>query len=1388
MSGTRQAGAGHAGGGAEQRAAAAKQSFRVISGFTPEQLQRLRSQIVAFKKMKRDEWDFAVPGRPGITAAQHMAERKRAFPGLGAAMGAGAAAAAAARAGINASFPAPARAPHAGTGAPRGRPPGAKNKATAVSHAGMPALTGVGAYGFRVKEADKGFPSAAVRGGGKGEKRWRAPPSVTTMPSWYRHPKRKAVFELVDEGAPEHTAADEENLRSSNVRPIPLHYDARAAVEGEADRRLERMRRARAAAIQNELETLDAAEARHDVTTLDASPTTSPTNGTRTRTEHANANTLNTLSLAEIRRAKRRLRIEAKGLALVRVQDATRACLVETQRELAEMGERQYRKLVREGERMKELAAKEDVRRAKREKEEHFKQIKEWRRVVAEAASDARELAVARNRAVLKAHEKMAKDHARRRRDEQAAAAARAAAAVSSTKEGAQTNAEYLRRVEALKANDMEAYRQLLAEARGREGAEGLGASPGLSAADERYASLQEFLEKTEGYLSQLGGKIAALKLDQQRSEAAARAAAEAEAAGATEEEAVAAAQAAADAAAAAGGRDLLDVAKKQDGGDSKQKYYALAHTESEKIVRQPRMLTAGSLRDYQLVSLNWMISLYNNRLNGILADEMGLGKTVQVCALIAYLWESKQNYGPHLIIVPNAVIVNWKSEIKLWLKNMAAVYYVGGREERAKIFAEQVLPLKFNVLVTTYEFIMRDRAKLSKINWQYAIIDEAQRLKDREGRLSRDLDRFRCNRRLLLTGTPLQNDLNELWSLLNLLLPQVFDNAKIFQQWFGDNGGKKASSAANLANLGGADAASEEDWMEKEKKIIVVSRLHQILEPFMLRRLVQDVERKLPPKVTVAVHCPFSAYQASVYDWVQTTGTIRVAPDAKIGLAARANFRGYLPLQNRCMELRKLCNHPALNYPAEKGGDWRDGAALVRACGKLWVLDRLLLKLRRAGHRVLLFSTMTKLLDLLEVYLKWRRDATAGGSGLEWCRIDGSTALDDRETAITEFNASGSNKFLFLLSIRAAGRGLNLQSADTVVVYDPDPNPKNEEQAVARSHRIGQKREVRCIHLEAVVDVAGAGRDENGVGRAGDVDDAPSNPPGAERPSFSLDDRTWGTGGAREYAESVESVVRNVIQQQKIEMADEIINAGRFDQRTTHAERRDTLEKLMQAQAEAGARSCAAPSMRELNRQIARTPEEIELFDAMDADSTLWPGPLATASATPPFIAYDAADRAEAVASSAKPKPGRAGDAAEAKKAADAQALSGVVLGRGERSRGGYVPGAYRAADAALTGADADAVRERAAAAADAKSAAAGEKDAARNAATTVPGESAGPLVDAAALDLEVIEAEDSEVTQDDDVLGGDDAGVVDFDPEEEEEEEEEDKEGQLKRKRDDE
>ena len=414
---------------------------------------------------------------------------------------------------------------------------------------------------------------------------------------------------------------------------------------------------------------------------------------------------------------------------------------------------------------------------------------------------------------------------------------------------------------------------------------------------------------------------------------------------------------------------------------------------------------------------------------------------------------------------------------------------------------------------------------------------------------------------------------------------------------------------------------------------------------------------------MTIARALSVQRYQAAVYDWVNRTGTIRVEPNVKIGLAARANFRGYLPLQNRCMELRKLCNHPALNYPVEKGGDWRSGEDLVRTCGKLWVLDRLLVKLRASGHRVLLFSTMTRLLDLLETYLKWRRE-TKAGEGMEWCRIDGSTALDEREVAITEFNAPDSKKFLFLLSIRAAGRGLNLQTADTVVVYDPDPNPKNEEQAVARSHRT---RSAEVLHSPRGC----GGRHRRGRRRGRRVERLLLEGGAA---ACGLDDPTWGTGGDRKFTESIESIVRNVIQQ-KIEMADEVINAGRFDQQTTHAERRETLEKLMQDQQGGNVRSCAAPSMRQLNEQLARSPQEVELFNKMDEQADLWPGTLTKAHETPHWIRYLAADRSEAIASNAKAKPGRAGDAEEARKQRRARGER-VALGRGERSRGGYVPG----------------------------------------------------------------------------------------------------------------
>ena len=319
------------------------------------------------------------------------------------------------------------------------------------------------------------------------------------------------------------------------------------------------------------------------------------------------------------------------------------------------------------------------------------------------------------------------------------------------------------------------------------------------------------------------------------------------------------------------------------------------------------------------------------------------------------------------------------------------------------------------------------------------------------------------------------------------------------------------------------------------------------------------------------------SAIQSAIYDWVKTTGTLRVDPDDE-ELRVQKNpyyqARSYRTLNNRCMELRKVCNHPLLTYPYfnDFSKDF-----LVKSCGKLWILDRILIKLQRTGHRVLLFSTMTKLLDILEEYLQWRR--------LLYRRIDGTTSLEDRESAIVDFNDPETECFIFLLSIRAAGRGLNLQTADTVIIYDPDPNPKNEEQAVARAHRIGQTREVKVIYMEAVVDKISSHLKEDEFRSEGAVD---------------LED---DLAGKDRYVGSIESLIRNNIQQYKIDMADEVINAGRFDQRTTHEERRMTLETLLHDEERYQETVHDVPSLQEVNRLIARSKEEVELFDQMDEE-----------------------------------------------------------------------------------------------------------------------------------------------------------------------------------------
>ncbi|KAK4794121.1 hypothetical protein SAY86_012115 [Trapa natans] len=861
-----------------------------------------------------------------------------------------------------------------------------------------------------------------------------------------------------------------------------------------------------------------------------------------------------------------RLQIEQKKLRLLDLQVRLRDEVDSEQQEIMAMPDRPYRKFVRLCERQRfEMARQVQVsQRVAREKQ--LKSIFQWRKKLLEAHWTIRDARIARNRGVAKYHERMLREFSKRKDDDRS------------------------KRMEALKNNDVERYREMLLEQQT--------SIPGEAA--ERYAVLSTFLTQTEEYLQKLGNKISAAKTQQEVEEAATAAAVAARVQGLSEEEVRTAA--------ACAGEEVMirhqfvEMNAPKD-GSYVSKYYNLAHAVNERVVKQPSMLRAGTLRDYQLVGLQWMLSLYNNKLNGILADEMGLGKTVQVMALIAYLMEFKGNYGPHLIIVPNAVLVNWKSEFYNWLPSVSCIFYVGAKDHRSKLFSQEVAAMKFNVLVTTYEFIMYDRSKLSKVEWKYIIIDEAQRMKDRESVLARDLDRYRCQRRLLLTGTPLQNDLKELWSLLNLLLPEVFDNKKVFHDWFSKPFQKE-----------GTTPNAEDDWLETEKKVITIHRLHQILEPFMLRRRVEDVEGSLPPKVSIVLKCRLSAIQSAIYDWIKSTGTLRIDPqdeERRIQKNPSYQARIYRPLNNRCMELRKACNHPLLNYPyySDFSKDF-----LVRSCGKLWILDRILIKLHRAGHRVLLFSTMTRLLDIMEEYLQWRR--------LVYRRIDGMTSLEDRESAIVDFNSPDSDCFIFLLSIRAAGRGLNLQSADTVIIYDPDPNPKNEEQAVARAHRIGQTREVKVIYMEAVVDKISSHQMEDELRSGGRVD---------------MED---DMAGKDRYVGSIESLIRNNIQQYKIDMADEVINAGRFDQRTTHEERRLTLETLLHDEERYQETVHDVPSLQEVNRMISRSEEELELFDQMDEDLD-WTEEMTNHELVPNWLRASTREVNAAIAASSK-KPSK--------------------------------------------------------------------------------------------------------------------------------------------------
>ncbi|KAF8601203.1 SNF2 family DNA-dependent ATPase [Ceratobasidium sp. AG-I] len=454
-----------------------------------------------------------------------------------------------------------------------------------------------------------------------------------------------------------------------------------------------------------------------------------------------------------------------------------------------------------------------------------------------------------------------------------------------------------------------------------------------------------------------------------------------------------------------------------------------------------PSYVRGGTMRSYQIQGLNWMTALHHNGLNGILADEMGLGKTLQTISFLGYLKHYKGVKGPHLVVVPKSTLQNWAREFGHWVPDFNVVLLQGTKEERADIITSRILTQDFEILITSYEICLREKNSLKKFSFEYIVIDEAHRIKNADSLLAQIVRAFTSRGRLLITGTPLQNNMRELFALLNFICPEVFSD-------YDDLDSFLHKDVQDSADKEGEEEGGEKKVMtDEEKSAAVVAALHKILRPFLLRRVKSDVEKSLLPKKEVNIYVGLTDMQRKWYRSV-----LEKDIEAVNGLTG-GKKEGKARLMNIVMQLRKVTCHPYLFDGAEPGPPYTTDEHLIDNAGKMVILDKLLKRMKSKGSRVLIFSQMSRVLDILEDYCLFR--------SYQYCRIDGGTAHEDRISAIDEYNKPGSEKFIFLLTTRAGGLGINLTSADIVVLYDSDWNPQADLQAMDRAHRIGQTKQV---------------------------------------------------------------------------------------------------------------------------------------------------------------------------------------------------------------------------------------------------------------------------------------------------------------------------------------
>ncbi|CAL5985896.1 SNF2_family helicase [Hexamita inflata] len=704
---------------------------------------------------------------------------------------------------------------------------------------------------------------------------------------------------------------------------------------------------------------------------------------------------------------------------------------------------------------------------------------------------------------------------------------------------------------------------------------------------------------------------------------------------------------------------------------DFERTFYEKVHQKyPHELVKQPQGLKGVNLKPYQMDGLRFLVSMYLGNAQGkepavgknvcgvCVADDMGLGKTLQSISLMQYLVEKKIQKNMHLIVAPLAVSDNWIREFKKFAPDLNIISYKGADREKAR---REITTKKnyYTAVITTYDYAMSDRAFFRKIPFDMVIVDEASRIKNCRSKLIGVLrNDIQCKFRLLLSGTPLQNNIRELFTLLQFIHGSVFQNFDTFDQIFGkivttvqfgesddeDKGSEdepvpdelKESdlesefNATNASEVRASDdvtpsgieateqlecesstltqsttAGHHSDKMTDAEKVFIIHRLHGIIKPFMIRRVKSDVLDQLPPKEEIILRCPLSGLQQHLYSLaIQQAGRIldNQYTETKQNLSALPKYF----IRNVDMYLRKICNHPyaglesqqlkhlyyyllnesqqfmeshqqansklyqkqlQLSQQVVKEEKPVDQAvvdpnkpeppsyiqnlylsnAMWRNSGKLELLHRILLKMKQTNHRVLIFSQFKSILNILEQFCLERE--------YKYLRFDGDVKDTERNKMVGDFSKEDSQYFIFLLSTRAAAHGLNLQSADTVIIYDCDFNAFYDLQAQDRVYRIGQTKSVKVFKFYTNT--------------------------------------------------TLEQKMLNAAQG-KLQMASTIIDAGGFSQNSKEEQRKTTKEIILDVfkSGQILQQDVHILQGAELNKALSRSDAEFRIFENMDQKS----------------------------------------------------------------------------------------------------------------------------------------------------------------------------------------